>query len=433
MFHRRAVNNLNNKSSLAVRPQNEEAAHLNGSVGRTAQHHHRDDGSQAGSRMSVSGALLDYSFMLFLVIGGCCSNVWAYEELLRAEPNVGPALTFSQMLFITIQQLPSFITWDKSRTPGYTWLWLPRLKPRQVPISQYLLQVTTFASGTLLNNIVFAFSVPLTLQIVFRSAGLAVSMLLGRFFMDKRYTLKQTIAVAIVSSGVIIATLFRPRTESPITIIQDPGTATNNTSTTDAITATSTVDTSRYTLGIAMLLASLVCTGVHGALQERTYSTYGPYWRESIFYTHMLSLPMFAIMPQSVRRGFVGLSRPKNSGGAGGYDGHDNALLTTTRINSSSSSIFRRPYTMLALNLLSQLICVAGVNQLSSRVSAVSTQVVLTTRKAISLCFSVWWFGSGWNAQLATGAAMVFVGSFWYSVLPAPVRVEPDGKREKAN
>jgi hypothetical protein len=75
------------------------------------------------------------------------------------------------MLFITAQQLPSFITWDKSRTPGYNWLWLPRLKPRQVPISQYLLQVTTFASGTLLNNLVFAFSVPPTLQIVFRSAG----------------------------------------------------------------------------------------------------------------------------------------------------------------------------------------------------------------------------------------------------------------------
>jgi hypothetical protein len=138
------------------------------------------------------------------------------------------------MLFITAQQLPSFITWDKSRTPGYNWLWFPRFKPRQVPISQYLLQVTTFASGTLLNNIVFAFNVPPTLQIVFRSAGncrafflspppspspsqlslllvsyiivesallragllwtgLAVSMLLGRFFMGKRYTLKQTV------------------------------------------------------------------------------------------------------------------------------------------------------------------------------------------------------------------------------------------------
>jgi hypothetical protein len=70
----------------------------------------------------------------------------------------------------------------------------------------------------------------------------------------------------------------------------------------------------------------------------------------------MLSLPMFAIMPQSVRRGFVGLSRPKNLGLGGYDDGH----------NSSLSSIIRRPYTMLALNLLSQLICVAGVNQLSS-------------------------------------------------------------------
>ena len=87
----------------------------------------------------------------------------------------------------------------------------------------------------------------------------------------------------------------------------------------------------------------------------------------------MLSLPMFAIMPHSVRRGFVGLSRPKNLGGRGGssyYDGHNNPLLTTTATTktnlSLSSSIIRKPYTMLALNLLSQLICVAGVNQLSS-------------------------------------------------------------------
>ncbi|KAH9992406.1 UAA transporter [Russula vinacea] len=198
-------------------------------------------------------------------------------------------------------------------------------------------------------------------------------MILGRFFMDKRYTLQQIIAVAVVSHA------------GP----------------TDTTAAASSADASRYTLGIAMLLASLVCTGVHGALQERTYSTYGPCWREGIFYTHMLSLPMFAIMPKSVRRGFVGLGRPKGSSGSSSY-----------------SSI--RPYTMLALNLFTQLICVAGVNQLSSRVSAVSTQVVLTARKAISLCFSVWWFGSGWNVELAAGAVMVFVGSFWYSVLPAP-------------
>ena len=157
-------------------------------------------------------------------------------------------------------------------------------------------------------------------------------------------------------------------------------------------------------------------------------------------------------MPGHVRQGFVGLSTRRRTTGY-------------------------HPYTMLALNLLSQLVCVSGVNQLSSvsknqsiyissppplrhhllplslplpprpsppnklvpvsdcntteapfllttpfpfqRVSAVSTQVVLTARKAISLCFSVWWFSSGWNGQFACGAFMVFVGSLWYSILPA--------------
>jgi UDP-xylose/UDP-N-acetylglucosamine transporter B4 len=127
------------------------------------------------------------------------------------------------------------------------------------------------------------FSVPYQRGIATHADGHSSLLLLSLYSFWRPFRAK--IAVAIVSSGVIIATLFRPRTESPITIIRDSGTATNYTGTTDATTATGTVDTSRYTIGIAMLLASLVCTGVHGALQERTYSTYGPYWRESIFYT----------------------------------------------------------------------------------------------------------------------------------------------------
>lgn len=41
-----------------------------------------------------------------------------------------------------------------------------------------------------------------------------------------------------------------------------------------------------------MLIVSLVCTGLYGALQERTYSTYGPCWRESVFYTVRVRLTM---------------------------------------------------------------------------------------------------------------------------------------------
>lgn len=76
-------------------------------------------------------------------------------------------------------------------------------------------------------------------------------------------------AVAVVSSGVVIATLSRPRASA---------------SAQPTTTTTPAADTSRYAIGVAMLLVSLVCTGAHGVLQEHTFSTYGPHWREGVFY-----------------------------------------------------------------------------------------------------------------------------------------------------
>jgi len=68
------------------------------------------------------------------------------------------------MLFITVQSFPTFVYFP---TPFS----FPRLKPRQIPLSEWALQVVLFSSGALLNNWAFAFTVPLTVQIVFRSAG----------------------------------------------------------------------------------------------------------------------------------------------------------------------------------------------------------------------------------------------------------------------
>lgn len=48
---------------------------------------------------------------------------------------------------------------------------MPLLNPRQVPLSQWALQVLVLTAGSLLNNWAFAFHVPLSVQIVFRSAG----------------------------------------------------------------------------------------------------------------------------------------------------------------------------------------------------------------------------------------------------------------------
>lgn len=46
-----------------------------------------------------------------------------------------------------------------------------------------------------------------------------------------------------------------------------------------------TTDITQYTTGIIMLAISLILTGILGLLQERTYTRYGPCWKEGLFYT----------------------------------------------------------------------------------------------------------------------------------------------------
>ena len=79
-------------------------------------------------------------------------------------------------------------------------------------MTQWGLHVLVLTSGSLLNNWAFAYNVPLTILIVFRSAGetlflstsvfisltlfnsgLPVSMLFGYFFLHKRYTMLQIV------------------------------------------------------------------------------------------------------------------------------------------------------------------------------------------------------------------------------------------------
>ena len=137
---------------------------------------------------------------------------------------------------------------------------------------------------------------------------------------------------------------------------------------------------------------------------------------------HCLSLPIFLFFTGDLKRGFQGLAHP----------------ASIDPFSKDSLGIFAPyiPHVVLGANMLTQLACVSGVNQLSSvrpvppsralrslltpslqRISSVSTNLVLTTRKALSLCFSVWWFGNGWNAQLGVGAGMVFLGSVLYTAV----------------
>ncbi|KAJ7184635.1 UAA transporter [Mycena filopes] len=323
------------------------------------------DSEDGVSLSQAAPALLDWSSLLSMVLGGCCTNFWAYEQLLLMNSGIGSALTFSQMLFIAAQSLPAFLVFH----PGHR---LPRLKPRQVPLRHWAAQVAMLTTASLLYNWAFAYNVPLMILIVFRSAGLAVSMVFGFVFAGKRYTIMQVVSVLLVSAGVILTTLARPSAAKQSGHIQ------------------SAEDLRKYTIGISMLVTSLLFTGFYGLLQEHTYRTYGPCWKEGVFYTHFLSLPIFLFLVRDIKQGLRSLSNA----------------------NETSSTV---AWAILGLNLCSQLVCVSGVNKLSSQVSAVSTNLVLTARKAISLCFSVWWFGNEWNSDLSIGAGMVFCGGLLFT------------------
>lgn len=113
------------------------------------------------------------------------------------------------------------------------------------------------------------------------------------------------------------------------------------------------------------------------------------------------------------------------------------------RVLGSAKDHLPNAHLVFAGNLITQLLCVSGVNQLASvshhllpyecgrgggadfslkRVSSVSTNLVLTSRKALSLCLSVWVFGSEWNYGLFIGAVLVFFGSILYGFVTTRTR-----------
>ena len=59
-------------------------------------------------------------------------------------------------------------------------------------------------------------------------------------------------------------------------------------------------------------------------------------------------------------------------------------------------------------------------------------EISLEGRKALSLCFSVWWFGNGWNARLGAGAGMVFLGSLLYTAVSSGASSGGSGSRGAA-
>jgi len=381
-------------------------------------------------------AFSDWFQTLSLVFGGCCSNAITLERLTLEYPHSGSLITFIQFLIISIHGLPRHVEWTS---------YGPKFKPRRIPLTPYTIQVVLFYLVSLLNNAAFAYRIPMSVHIIFRSGGLIISMVLGYLLVGRRYSLIQVFSVLLVTLGVVLTTFSASTSAKPSNLHH--------------------VSESSYTYvtGIAILTLALLFSGFLGVVQDWTYSKYGrpalsskieksmesskkdpPAWQESMFYLHFLALPMFLSVRHDLSAQIaavnagprvslsvpLSLSLPALPPSISSFLLRNSTFISVLPTKSGRSEIglsIPTAYMPLLINTLTQLFCVAGVHRLTTRVSALTVTLVLVVRKAVSLVLSVVGVREVRHGRGDTktdvdktmmwfGASMVLVGTIIYSV-----------------
>lgn len=76
----------------------------------------------------------------------------------------------------------------------------------------------------------------------------------------------------------------------------------------------------------------------------------------------------------------------------------------------------------LALNVLTQFMCISSVYILTSECSSLTVTLVLTLRKFLSLLFSIVYFQNPFTVGHWIGTTLVFVGTLIFTEVPSKVR-----------
>jgi len=124
-----------------------------------------------------AGSFLNIAKAIVMIFGGCMSNVYTLEVLTREDKGCGNLVTFSHMVAISCFAAIENFNWSTFQ-----------FKARKIGIQYYMRLVVMFFVVQIANNKAFAFNISLPLHLVFRSGSLMASMLVGAFYLNRRYT-----------------------------------------------------------------------------------------------------------------------------------------------------------------------------------------------------------------------------------------------------
>ncbi|KAG0349612.1 hypothetical protein BG004_000018 [Podila humilis] len=97
-----------------------------------------------------------------------------------------------------------------------------------------------------------------------------------------------------------------------------------------------------------------------------------------------------------------------------------------------SSITIPRLWIFLAVNTLTQFMCISGVHRLTSLSSALTLNFILNIRKFTSLLISVVYFENSFGIEMAIGSSFVLLGTIMYSVSSAKANKKPKNQPSSA-
>lgn len=250
-----------------------------------------------------------------------------------------------------------------------------------------------FFAVNMLNNWAFAFDISVPMHILLRSFGSVTTLTMG-WLSGKCYSRVQVASVAALTVGVCVSAYADALQKG-------------------RIDSSSSSDPSSFAAGLAILFAAQLISAVMGVYTEATYAAHGRHWLETLFYSHALSL-LFSV-------GFAStVTTQARRLAAGPRASVPVATLARFLPGSLLAHLERNNYIatwpwtppaallLLALNAVTQIACISGVNRLSSQTGAVTVTVVLNVRKLVSFLLSCALFGNEIGPLMSVGAVIVF-------------------------
>jgi len=401
-------------------------------------------------------------------------NSFTLELLTREDPGSGSTLTFFQFLFLSMEGLLTNVEWDTSSGDIIQTLKTLRFKSRIVPIWAYVIMVLMHWTMSVINNASLGYQISMPLNMVFRSGSLITTAVIGRILFKKTYSERKIIGIVIVTIGIFLATMASANAPSNKPAPKTGVVANKKSEGEGGITEWS-IGLAMLSAGLAITsVLGLYQTQVFekykniikqqlpvhassptspsspsssnssthssssssqhsGEDDSKTKSLPDPNWidRESMFYCHFIGLPFFTfLLPDLISHVSLWNQHDKistlslffsfNSKNPNLYPGsqiaslnsNNNLDLSSTKYVDSEISVM---WFYLLLNSITQYVCVRGVFMLLSSGTALTTTLVLTLRKFVSLIISVFYFGNVFTSGHWLGTILVFGGTLLYS------------------